>query len=325
METAPLDLRLERVTLGATVLQSGAQPRVEWTHDLTLDVHLKELDFGDPSKLLLNVRLRGLSDAWFRTRDFNVHYPGLAPERYTFEAIAVDTDHGRISRPVQLDFEILPPWWKSTWLKSLVAAFLCVVIAVAWRVSVRRVEARRRALEQQLQEREALLERATRDALTRLWNRQTILEILTREMATARCNRTPLAVALIDVDHFKLINDSMGHLTGDAVLRTLGSHLSQKIRACDALGRFGGEELLLVLPEAAPSRPFLVIERLRRTIAEIPFCYRDSTFRVTVSIGVAWLTSASDAAEDILARADVALYDAKNAGRNRVEYAATGS
>ena len=325
IETAPLDLRLDRATLGATVLQPGIQSRVEWAHDLVLDVHLKELDFGDPSKTLLKVRLRGLSDAWFRTRDFNVHYPGLAPERYTFEAIAVDTDHRRSSRLVQLDFEILPPWWKSTWLKSLLAAFACVVIAGAWRVSVRTVEARRRALEQELLERKALLERATRDALTRLWNRQTILEILAREIATARNNKAPLAIALIDVDHFKHVNDTMGHLTGDEVLRTLGSHLSQKIRACDALGRFGGEELLLVLPEAAPSQPFLLIERLRRTIAEIPFCYRDSTFRVTASIGVAWLASAADTAEDILARADGALYSAKHAGRNRVEYAATGS
>jgi diguanylate cyclase (GGDEF)-like protein len=325
VETAPLDLRPGLVTLGATVFEPPAQPRVEWAHDLALDVHLKELDFGDPNETLLKVRLRGLSETWFRTRDFNVHYPGLAPGRYTFEAIAVDTDHQRTSRRVQLGFEILPPWWQSTGFETLMGALACVVIAVAWRVSVRKIEVRRRILEQELKEREALLERATRDALTRLWNRQTILEILAREMASARNNEIPLAVALIDVDHFKHVNDTMGHLTGDAVLRTLGSHLSQKIRACDALGRFGGEELLLVLPEAAPNRPFLLIERLRRTIAEIPFRYRDSTFRVTASIGVAWLTSASDTAEDILARADGALYGAKNAGRDRVVYAATGS
>src|ERR1700734_1316244 len=88
---------------------------------------------------------------------------------------------------------------------------------------------------------------------------------------------------------------------------------------------YGGEELLLILPEAQQNQPILLIERLRRAIAEIPFSYNGSSFRVTASLGVAWVTSPSDTTEDIIARADEALYAAKGAGRDRVEYAATGT
>ena len=134
----------------------------------------------------------------------------------------------------------------------------------------------------------------------------------------------PLAVAIIDIDHFKSINDTRGHLAGDEVLRTLGAKLSSRIRSADALGRYGGEEFLLVVPGATQQLPFLPLERLQRAVAEIPFIYAGSAIKVTASFGVAWLTGNSDTAERLLSRADEALYSAKRAGRNRLEYAATG-
>ena len=183
----------------------------------------------------------------------------------------------------------------------------------------------KRELERQLRERQVLLERATRDALTGLWNRTAILEILAREIDSARQFSTPLAIVLIDVDHFKRINDTYGHLCGDAVLRTLSTQVSARVRVTDSLGRFGGEEFLLVVVPGAPQqRPFLPLERLRRAISEIPFSYDDLTINVTASFGMAWLAHASDTAEKLLGRADTALYSAKYAGRNRIEYAEVG-
>jgi diguanylate cyclase (GGDEF)-like protein len=311
--------------LGTVELHSQTPQRLKWSQSLALDVHLQELDFGDPKATLLKVRLRGLSDDWFETHDFHVHYPGLTPGRYVFEAMAVDADHQRTSPLVVLDYVILPPWWQTVWFRLLVATLLSALLAALWKWSVARVETRRRVLERELKEHEALLERATRDALTKLWNRQAILEILVREIDTAQQTGAALAVALIDIDHFKRINDTMGHLTGDAVLRGLGAKLAVSLRARDALGRYGGEELLLVLPQAAPQSPFPLVERLRQIIAEIPFSYGASDFRVTASFGVAWLTAGSDSAEDLIGRADAALYAAKGAGRNRVEYSATAA
>jgi diguanylate cyclase (GGDEF)-like protein len=322
IQTAPLALRISQATLGTTQLDPNNPARLKWTLSPALDVHLQDLDFGDPKATLLKVRLRGLSDDWFETHDFHLHYPGLTPGRYVFEAKAVDADHGRASPLVRLEYQILPPWWQTAWFRILVVTLLSALLAAAWKWSLSRLEARRLVLERELKEREALLERATRDALTKLWNRQAILEILSREIDLARRSGTPLAVALIDIDHFKRINDTMGHLTGDAVLRALGAKLPASLRSGDALGRYGGEELLLVLPQAAPLSPCPLVERLRQIIADIPFSHEASGFRVTASFGVAWLAAASDSAEELIGRADEALYAAKGSGRNRVEYAA---
>lgn len=161
-----------------------------------------------------------------------------------------------------------------------------------------------------------LLERATRDALTKLRNRQAILEILYTRDRYGHAASDALAIALIDIDHFKRINDTMGDLARDEVLRVLGAQLSGRSRACDALGRCGGEELLLIMSDAS---------RLQRIISEVPFSYKGSMIRVTATSGVAWLTSDSDSAEDVIGRADQALYTARYAGRDRVEFAATGS
>ena len=295
-----------------------------WSQTAALDLQLSDLDFGDPHDTMLSVRLRGLSDEWFPSRDYTVHYPALAPGDYTFEAVVTDTDHQRRSPVLQLSFEILPPWWQRAGFRALLGALLCAGVALTWRWSMRRLERRRRALEIQLREREQLLERATRDTLTKLWNRAAIIDILNREIDVARRSGTPLAVALIDIDHFKRINDTLGHLAGDEVLRMLGERLTREMRKGDSLGRYGGEELLLITPGASPQRPFLPMERLQRAISAMDFNYRGVPIRVTASFGVAWLIDSTDNSEKLLARADKALYAAKFAGRDRIEYAAAG-
>jgi len=291
---------------------------------MALTLHLAQFNFGSVNRSYLKVRLRGLGDDWFTVRSHDFRYPALAPGHYTFEAIAIDPDHHQTSEMAQLSFEILPPWWRSAWFLVASAVAAIALLAVAWNRRRRKFHAQLRDLERQTKEREALLVRATRDALTGLWNRATILEILAREVKTARQRATPLAVAIIDIDHFKRINDTRGHLAGDEVLRTLGAKLLGRVRASDSLGRYGGEEFLLVVPGAPTQTPFLPLERLQRAIAEIPFSYAGSDIKVTASFGVAWLDAASDSAELLLSRADAALYGAKHAGRNRVEYAAAG-
>lgn len=325
LNTTLLDLRIASLTVGTRRLETLSESSVPWHHDLPLDVQLQELNFSSASKTVLKVRLRGLSEEWFRTRDFDVHYPALAPGQYTFEAVAEDSDQQRTSAVIRRDFEVSPPWWQTNRFRALAAVLLFGTVAAAWRWSVVRLERRRLTLERELREREALLERATRDPLTRLWNRQAILEILMRAMATAQANRRPLAVALIDIDHFKRVNDTMGHLVGDLVLRSIAEHVTKGIRAGDSLGRYGGEELLLVLPEATEQRPFLPIERQQRAIAKIPFVHDGVRFHVTASFGVAWLATGGESMEELIGRADEMLYVAKERGRNRVEYALTGT
>lgn len=170
-----------------------------------------------------------------------------------------------------------------------------------------------RALARELDEarRSALI-----DGLTDAWNRRAMDEILEREFARARREGSPLTVAMIDVDHFKRVNDLHGHPAGDAVIRGVAARLRGAVRVHDAVGRYGGEEFMVVLGKAGPQEAAIVGERIRAEIARTPI----SDISVTASIGIASLDPADPEAvtSALVAAADRALYRAKHGGRNRV-------
>jgi len=176
---------------------------------------------------------------------------------------------------------------------------------------------------QLLETQEILRVQATRDALTGFYNRRGILELLERELARGRRLSMPTAIALCDVDHFKPINDNHGHAAGDAVLREVAQRLGGSVREYDAVGRYGGEEFLLVLPQCALVDAIAVAERVRGAVCERPMAVAGTAVEVTLSVGVALCAGASEAIGDDLARVDAALYVAKRNGRNRVEVAAS--
>jgi len=164
-----------------------------------------------------------------------------------------------------------------------------------------------------------LYESSTRDALTGALNRRYFLERLATEAAYAERNRTSLAVLMIDVDHFKAINDRWGHLVGDQVLRALSTTLSRNIRKEDVFARYGGEEFAVLSRAAQPVDGDRLAERLRGIVDALRVPTANAILPVTVSIGVAHLHECKGAAElDLVALADGRLYRAKAAGRNRV-------
>jgi two-component system cell cycle response regulator len=168
---------------------------------------------------------------------------------------------------------------------------------------------------------EALRVQATRDGLTALYNRTAFLQRLDEEMARAKRQGGELSVLLVDVDHFKRVNDRHGHQAGDDVLRQLTARLSAVLRTYDALGRYGGEELIAVLPGCGTAAALAVAERMRSAAASIPIATQTGAVTVTVSIGSASCTAGGTEPNALIARADAALYRAKKAGRNRVEAA----
>jgi two-component system cell cycle response regulator len=160
---------------------------------------------------------------------------------------------------------------------------------------------------------------ATVDQLTGCLNRRALQEKLEAEVERARRYAFHLTLLLLDLDRFKHINDTRGHLAGDAVLRQVGAILREEVRSVDIVGRFGGEEFLVGLPNTAADGGLVFAERLRLRIADHPFAIANETLRVTVSIGVAsFAAEGSSGVEDLFARADAALYRAKDAGRNLV-------
>jgi diguanylate cyclase len=160
-------------------------------------------------------------------------------------------------------------------------------------------------------------ELAELDELTGTFNRRCIMRLLEEQIAHAGRTDAPCAIALIDLDWFKRINDSFGHPTGDEVLRTFAITIFANIRPVDRFGRYGGEEFLLVLPDTDEQSAARILERLRAIIAELDWSAFSPSMRVTMSAGVAALR-VNEISDSLLARADGALYDAKARGRNRV-------
>jgi diguanylate cyclase (GGDEF)-like protein len=157
------------------------------------------------------------------------------------------------------------------------------------------------------------------DHLTGVGNRRSITEQLKRELNRARHERRPLALALADLDDFKRINDTHGHAAGDAVLCEAANAMRSQLRQYDFIGRYGGEEFLIVLPGCELPHARAIAERLRILVAATPVHHENLDLHVTVSVGIAWTGGAGLDPEVLIGAADQALYRAKANGRNRVE------
>jgi two-component system, cell cycle response regulator len=166
---------------------------------------------------------------------------------------------------------------------------------------------------------EKMYDLATRDALTQALNRKAILDLIAEEFQRSSSRDLPLTILLLDIDHFKNINDTYGHPAGDYVLKeTCALIMNKMIRSQDALGRYGGEEFALLLRETKLQIAVDVAERIRIAVEKQNYTFEEKQIQVHISIGVATLDSTSKSSEDLIATADRALYDAKNQGRNRV-------
>jgi diguanylate cyclase (GGDEF)-like protein len=161
------------------------------------------------------------------------------------------------------------------------------------------------------------------DTLTALHNRKHMMESLVIELARSKRKDHPLAIFMIDIDHFKRYNDTLGHLAGDEILRKLGALFKASIRSCDCASRYGGEEFLIMLPETDSTVAAITAERIRSQVSGKAFGDKNKKLSVTISMGVAVFPRDGDEPEALIACADKALYEAKENGRNRVVIADT--
>ncbi|HYC60486.1 MAG TPA: GGDEF domain-containing protein [Thermoanaerobaculia bacterium] len=168
-----------------------------------------------------------------------------------------------------------------------------------------------------------LSEVSSRDSLTGLYNRWFVIEKIDSEINRSLRHGSPMSLLMLDIDHFKRVNDTWGHGAGDQVLQAIGKLLRDSCRVYDVPGRYGGEEFCIVLPETKPGNTTVVAERIRARLESTALACGDASITVTASIGIAGMDTA-DSGEllspaALIERADRALYSAKNRGRNRVE------
>ena len=207
-------------------------------------------------------------------------------------------------------------------LRAALTEFAVLMIVLPWfavmggyvnRLRVRLAESHHE-LRQALERIEQI---AVRDELTGIYNRRYLVEALSRERSRAERLAEPFSICLIDVDHFKSINDRFGHAAGDAVLKQLAQLVPAELRGVDLFGRLGGEEFLVIVPGTGREGAAACAERMRQRVADTVFAEVGDGARLTASIGVATY-AAPEPADVTLARADTALYQAKAAGRNKV-------
>jgi diguanylate cyclase (GGDEF)-like protein len=210
-------------------------------------------------------------------------------------------------------------------LSTIAGTLLLIAIVYAVYHSIREDQRRQDALEREklelLDESKRMRHQAEHDGLTGLWNRNVIVDRLGEEMNRALREGTPLSVILVDVDHFKKINDSFGHLAGDMVLKEISTVFTRSLRPYDSVGRYGGEEFLLLLPNCEIENALLRAEQMRVAVQAARFMDGETVLQVTASFGVASAYACHYEVETVIRAVDTALYRAKSGGRNCVHQA----
>jgi diguanylate cyclase (GGDEF)-like protein len=302
-----------------------------------LDIQFTAPDFTAPDRVRFHYRLIGFDADWIDAGDRReAIYTKLPPGHYLFEVQAGGAGViGSSSKTAQMQIRITPHLWQTGWFRILCGLTVMLVCFISYRMRVQylvehaallelRVDERTAELQVAIQAAEeakrALRDQAMRDGLTGLWNRSAILEMLGGELDRADRDNLPLCVLMVDVDHFKQINDSSGHIAGDRVLEAIAQCIMQHIRGYDLAGRYGGEEFLVVLPGCSVEVGRVRANELRRRIAEVSGLADSGPLQITCSVGLANHRSGATV-EDMVRAADEALYDAKRSGRNCVRVA----
>lgn len=164
-----------------------------------------------------------------------------------------------------------------------------------------------------------LADMMTKDSLTGLLQHARVKERLSHELQRSERTGEPLSVVMLDIDHFKKVNDNYGHLIGDQVISSLANLLKQQLRKTDIIGRYGGEEFLLILPDCNQQQAFALVEQLRQSFAALPFSFDYHNFHCTLSAGISQAKATEDT-DQLIDQADKALYSSKNAGRNQTQF-----
>lgn len=323
-------LAITYAAVNGTPLPFGRLPRANETlkvssRNRSLRVDFALLDYEAPAETNYSYRMEGFDEAWIDVPRGSLPtaiYTNLPHGDYKLRLRA--QTHGMQPRLIEstVDVSAEPRWYET--MAAFIVAGILLLAAIIGVIQLRTMYLRRQAkqLQHQIDLRtqdllvanKRLDELANTDALTGACNRRRVLEFA-EEMST-RSTDGNACIALLDLDRFKRINDTHGHVAGDAVIRHVCQIMQQQSRESDCVGRYGGEEMLACLPDSSLEQGMAIAERIRTTLAEHPLIHESQPIIVTVSIGVAAYRT-GETLSQWLTRADGALYEAKHGGRNR--------
>ena len=303
-----------------------------------LEISFQAPSFVAPERMRVRYRLMGVDSDWIDagTRR-GASYSNLDPGKYQFEVRAANSDGLENKISTTLNFEMLPHYYQTLWFRGLCVSLVGLLVWSIYISRIRYLVRKTQLLETIVSQRtselraallkteaaqEQLRDLAMRDGLTGFWNRRAIFEILDAQMARSLTQAEPFCILIADLDHFKEINDTWGHLAGDAVLRNVSGRLREGLRRNEAIGRYGGEEFLILLPFCSLLIALVRAEELRAAIQEASIPISGNEIAVTCSFGAAAYDPGC-AVEELIGQADEALYVAKNSGRNCVRAAHT--
>ncbi|MFS2002644.1 diguanylate cyclase [Duganella sp. CT11-25] len=301
-----------------------------------LTLEFAALHYAAPKRNTYTYQLQGFDRQWMQADASQpiATYTNLYPGEYRFRLRAT-TNKGLISEEVVLPITVTPPIWETWWFRTSVVLLVMLSVVTAYRLRVRSLTQRAHRLEllvarrtrELLESNRKLTALSTTDALTGVANRRQFDDTLAREWGRAQRSGEPLALAMIDVDCFKLYNDNYGHQAGDACLREVARVIQAAVhRATDLAARYGGEEFAFIAPLNSSAQAALLAETIRSGLQALALPHESSPAGcVTVSIGVASITPTERQSAELLVRAaDQALYQAKERGRNCVMQAQNG-
>ena len=324
-----LALRIESVDYDGNALGVSKAQMIAWSGG-PLEIHLAALSFRNHEALRYRYRLKGLESGWTVTDTATLRYPALAPGSYVLQVGAENAMLQAAAGPIELPLTIMPPWWQSGWFYCVCALLALTLAWLLYRWRLRGILRRSAAMEQLVRERTIELEasreehrmRSLKDGLTKAWNRVAMMDMIAQQIAATDRSGGAFMVVLLDLDHFKRINDTYGHPAGDAVLREFVRRLSDRLRGSDTVGRYGGEEFIVLLPGLYAGGGEQRIRDLHREICAEPVALEEGVaIDVSCSFGVVAGPLPGCTPESLIKLADRALYRAKENGRNRIEYA----
>ncbi|WP_420238596.1 diguanylate cyclase [Telmatobacter bradus] len=299
-----------------------------------LEVKVGASEHEEMPGVQLMYRSPGSMENWTPLGESTLRISQGTPRKLQLQFQLMQQDGTEVSPMVEMTVVVLPAWWRSSIALTLYALAGLAMLYTAWYMRTHKMRIMQRRLKElvairtaELMEKNRALEaarkeleyKASHDPLTGLLNRGALLELLVREMDRCERKNSSLVVVILDLDYFKRVNDTYGHAVGDAVLVEVSFRLRSALRPYDAIGRYGGEEFVLVLPELDESTALNRLDALRTVIAAQPVLSAGNIVQVTASFGYT-LFKPHDHAASLLQRADAALYLAKAAGRNRVRF-----